>query len=162
MDFDIYDGPEVIIHNVVMEVSDSTILKLKLTAKTQLMLANKDREFPDGVFIKFYNDIGQVNSTLRADHEYYFEKEKYYKAEGNVIMKSLANGDELSTELLNWVPEDERIYTDNFVTIKTDDEVMTGEGLEAKEDFEEYTILKPSGTMTLIPVATAPPKRNVR
>jgi len=162
MDFDIYDGPEVIIHNVVMEVSDSTILKLKLTAKTQLMLANKDREFPDGVFIKFYNDIGQVNSTLRADHGYYFEKEKYYKAEGNVIMKSLANGDELSTELLNWVPEDERIYTDNFVTIKTDDEVMTGEGLEAKEDFEEYTILKPSGTMTLIPVATAPPKRNVR
>lgn len=136
-----------------MLVSDSTIIKLRLVARTQLVLSNKDRDFPDGIYLRFYNPFGLVTSTLVADKGYYFSEEDYYKAEGNVIMRSLFTGDELSTELLNWDPKKEQIYTDNFVTIKTQDEVLTGEGLEASQDFEEYTILKPSGTMSIMPAA---------
>lgn len=151
VDHELYDGPEVTMRNIDMLVSDSTIVKLRLVARTQLILSNQDRDFPDGIYLRFYNPFGLVTSTLVADKGYYFSEEDYYKAEGNVIMRSLFTGDELSTELLNWNPKDEQIYTDNFVTIKTEDEVLTGEGLEASQDFEEYTILKPSGTMSIMP-----------
>lgn len=151
VEHELYDGPEVAMRNIDMLVSDSTIVKLRLVARTQLILSNKDRDFPDGIYLRFYNPFGLVTSTLIADKGYYFSEEDYYKAEGNVIMRSLFTGDELSSELLNWDPKEEKIYTDNFVTIKTEDEVLTGEGLEASQDFEEYTILKPSGTMSIMP-----------
>lgn len=150
-DHELYDGPEVTMRNIDMLVSDSTIVKLRLVARTQLVLSNQDRDFPDGIYLRFYSPMGLVTSTLVADKGYYFAEEDYYKAEGNVIMRNLFTGDELSTELLNWDPQDEKIYTDNFVTIKTQDEVLTGEGLDATQDFEEYTILKPSGTMSILP-----------
>ena len=35
------------------------------------------------------------------------------------------------------------------MTIKSEDEVHTGEGMESNQDFTEYRILKPSGTFTL-------------
>lgn len=151
VDHQLYEGPEVAMRNIDMLVSDSTIVKLRLVARTQLVLSNKDRDFPDGIYLRFYNPFGLVTSTLVADKGYYYSEKDYYKAEGNVIMRNLFNGDELSSELLNWDPKKEEIYTDNFVTIKTQDEVLTGEGLEATQDFEEYTILKPSGTMSILP-----------
>ncbi|MEP2023331.1 MAG: LPS export ABC transporter periplasmic protein LptC [Reichenbachiella sp.] len=159
IEHEIYDGPEVAMRNIDMLLTDSAVVKLRLVARTQLVLANQDRDFPNGIYLRFYNPFGLVTSTLVADKGYYFSEEDYYQAEGNVIMRSLFSGDELSTELLNWDPNEEQIYTDNFVTIKTEDEVLTGEGLEATQDFEEYTILKPSGTMSIMPAPTNPPPR---
>ena len=151
VEHEIYDGPEIAMRNIDMLVSDSAFIKLRLVARTQLVMSNKDRDFPDGIYLRFYNPLGLITSTLIANKGHYFAEEDYYQAEGNVIMRSLFSGDELSTELLNWDPKKEQIYTDNFVTIKTQDEVLTGEGLEATQDFDEYTILKPSGTMSLRP-----------
>lgn len=150
-DYELYEGPDVILHDIDMLVSDSTIIKLRLRAKTQLELSNGDREFPDGIDLQFYNDFGLPSSTLVAKAGYYFSKEDYYKAEGDVVMHSVFTGDELSTELLFWTPSEEKIHTDNFVTIKSEDEILTGEGLEASQNFEEYTILNPSGTMAIAP-----------
>jgi hypothetical protein len=50
---------------------------------------------------------------------------------------------------LYWNQKEEKFYTDKFVTIKSEDEVHTGEGMESNQDFTEYRILKPSGTFTL-------------
>lgn len=149
VDQELYDGPMVSMDNIDVLISDSTKIKMRLVAKKQLVLKNNDREFPEGVYIEFYNVFGQMTSTLESNTGYHYSKEDYYKAEGNVIMKSKIDKRELTSELLNWVPKDERIYTDKFVTIVTRDDVITGEGLEAKEDLEEYTILKPSGTKVL-------------
>jgi len=145
---ELYDGPIIEMDNIEMQISDSTILKVQIMAKKQLIFEDGNREFPEGILLKFYNDFGLLSSTLVAQKGYYFAKEDYYQAEGNVIMTNLFNRDELSTELLYWVPKEEKIHTDNFVTIKTEGEVHTGEGLEASQDFDEYTILKPSGTIT--------------
>ncbi|WP_216011602.1 LPS export ABC transporter periplasmic protein LptC [Reichenbachiella agariperforans] len=146
-----YDGPSVTLDNIDVLVSDSAVTKLRLVAAKQLVYENEDRDFPEGIYLEFYNAMGQLSSTLRANTGYYFAKEDYYKAEGDVQMKSLAKGDELHSELLNWDPKEERIYTDKFVTIKADGEVLKGEGLEASEDFDQYTILNPTGVMTLNP-----------
>ncbi|WP_162555935.1 LPS export ABC transporter periplasmic protein LptC [Reichenbachiella versicolor] len=145
-----YEGPSVAMKNINVLVTDSTLVKLRLVAAIQNELNNGDREFPEGIYLEFFTKDGRISSTLKARTGYYFKKEDYYKAEGNVIMNSVEAGDNLTTEILYWVPKDERIHSDQFVTITTGDEVLTGEGLEADQSFTEYTILKPSGTMTLV------------
>lgn len=150
---DKYDGPSVSMDSIDALISDSAVTKIRLVAAKQLVYENEDRDFPNGIYLEFYNDLGILSSTLRADKGYYFKKEDYYKAEGDVRMIGLMKGEELHTEELNWVPKDERIHTDKFVTIKSGGEVLKGEGLEATEDFDEYTILKPQGVMSIAPSA---------
>jgi hypothetical protein len=55
----------------------------------------------------------------------------------------------MNTEELNWVPAKQKIFTDKFVTIQTKEEVLKGQGLEAKQDFSSYRILKPTGTFPI-------------
>ena len=47
------------------------------------------------------------------------------------------------------------------MTIKSEDEVHTGEGMESNQDFTEYRILKPSGTFTLEDDPNRPNQRDV-
>ena len=146
---EVYEGPAVEMTNIDVLISDSTIVKLRLVAPKQLVLQNNDRDFPEGIYIEFFSDLGIMTATLEANTGYYYSEEDYYKAEGNVIWRKKNSNNELTSELLNWVPSEERIHTDHFVTIVSGNEVHTGEGLEATQDFETYTILKPSGTMEL-------------
>ncbi|MEQ8575825.1 MAG: LPS export ABC transporter periplasmic protein LptC, partial [Fulvivirga sp.] len=61
------------------------------------------------------------------------------------VIKNIENQQELDTEELFWKPSEERMFTEKFVTIKLPDQVLYGKGLEAKQDFSEYTILQPEG-----------------
>lgn len=54
-------------------------------------------------------------------------------------------GKKLETELLIWSEKEHRIYTDKFVKISTETEILFGEGLEAKDDFSEYEITNITG-----------------
>ena len=52
---------------------------------------------------------------------------------------------QLNTEALYLSTETETFYTDKFVRIETEDELLTGEGLTAKRDLSYYTLSKPQG-----------------
>ena len=63
-------------------------------------------------------------------------------------MFNLENKNEL--ELKNfWFPNDEKFSTDKFVTIKSDNEIHSGEGMVSNHDFTNYEILKPSGVIDI-------------
>lgn len=144
-----YEGAIIEMDSINLQYSDSARLKVILKAPKQLIDEDDNRDFPDGVQMQFFDVHERLSSTLRADKGYFFSKDNMYKAEGNVVMKNLRTGDELSTEELFWEPQEEIIKTQKFVTIKTEGEIHTGEGLTASDDFETYKILKPSGTLTL-------------
>ena len=50
--------------------------------------------------------------------------------------------DILETEKLNWNKQKEEIFTDEFVKITTDNEVIFGQGLVSNQNFSKYTIRK--------------------
>lgn len=147
---EVYEGPLISIDSVYTEMSDAGNIIVKLKAAKQLDLFNGDKEWPEGLYLEYLDDEGNITSTFVADYVYKDSKENIYRGEGNVVVRSLSNGDELNTEELFWDPVKEKFYTDRFVTIKSDDEVHTGEGLTANQDFTSYQIHKPSGTINII------------
>ncbi|MFY0650900.1 MAG: LPS export ABC transporter periplasmic protein LptC [Cyclobacteriaceae bacterium] len=144
-----FEGPSIEMDSVTLFFTDSTKVKIKLQALKELVMENNDKEFPEGVYIEFFDEKEAVSSVLVADRGYYVKRKDHYRAEGNVVLYNVASKDELSTEELIWTPKDEQVHTDKFVTIKSEDEIHTGEGLTADQDFGSYTILNPSGTLSL-------------
>jgi LPS export ABC transporter protein LptC len=49
-------------------------------------------------------------------------------------------GEKLNTELLVWDEEKKKITSNAFVKITTAKEIITGNGLEANQDFTKYEI----------------------
>lgn len=68
---------------------------------------------------------------------------------GNVIVKNLAEGKSLKTEILNWNPLTEKVYTEENVTIQTPEDILWGKGLDADQRFEHYKIREPKGEMSV-------------
>lgn len=122
---------------------------MHMKAPRQNDFESGDTEWPEGLFLESFGDEGESTTTFMANYVYFTRAENIYRAEGNVVVKNLENGDELNTEELFWNPEKEEFYTDKFVTIKSDEEVHTGEGLRANQDFTYYRILKPTGSFVL-------------
>lgn len=143
----LYEGPIFEMDSVFTKLSDSARIVMTLRANKERSFENQDREWPDKLFLEYLDGNGDVKTTFQADYVYHTSKEDLYRAEGNVIVNSLQNGDQLNTEELYWDPRKERFYTDRFVTIRSEDEVHTGEGLDANQDFTYYKIMKPSGTI---------------
>ena len=144
-----YEGPQVEMDSVETLYSDSAIVKIRIKAPSQQNFSNGNEEYPLGVFMEFFEKDGSVTSTFKSDKAFYIAKEKHYKGVGNVIVRNLESGDELNTEELFWSPVDESVFTDKFVTINSEGEVHTGEGLIANQDFDNYQILRPTGTLTI-------------
>ena len=57
----------------------------------------------------------------------------------------------MNTEELKWMPQEHKvkIEKDKFVRIQTQNEVLTGMGLDANEDFKWYKITKPQGVFAV-------------
>lgn len=145
----VYQGAYQEIEGLELWYSDSAVVRLMLQTDKMQEFENGDMEFPDGIYIQFYGKDTVTTSTLKADKAYYTKETDVYQAVGNVELESLKNQQKLSTEELFWNVKDEQVYTDKFVVIETQDDVLHGEGLTATQDFSSYRILKPTGELGL-------------
>ena len=148
MEIQEYTGPIVEIGPAVNYYSDSAVVKMKMVAPRQLEFGNGDREFPEGLYLEFF-EKGEMTSTLRADYCYFTKKEELYKATGNVVAQNVITQDQLDTEELFWDYRKEEVFTDKFVRVEQNGQLTTGVGLEAKQDFSYYKILEVQGTLPL-------------
>ena len=90
-----------------------------------------------------------ISAIFSANHVIKFEDDNYYKATGDVLLYNINTNDELRTEELFWYPNEEKFISEKFVTIKTGNEVHSGEGMVSNQDFSDYEILKPSGIIEI-------------
>lgn len=141
----IYEGPLRTLEDVVMLHSDSAVIQAKVKAAKIYLLQNEDREVPEGLFIEFLDREGRITATLKANYAYFFHEEDRWRAEGNVIVDNIENQETLRTEELYWEPQKGDVYTEKFVKIESPGEVITGTGLNAKQDFSTWTLDHPEG-----------------
>ncbi len=140
-----YTGPLSEGQNVDVQYTENDRIKVKMKAKTTQEFKNGDREFPDGLYLEFYNDKGILTSTLKANNAFYFKEQNLWRGRGKVEVVNLEKKQQLNTEELFWKQSDKKIYTEKFVTIKLENEVVYGTGLDAAQDLSTYVIKKVEG-----------------
>ena len=145
----IYEGPISEVYNAVNYYSDSAVVKLKIESPVRWNYESGDIEFPEGVFIEFYDKKGKKTNTLQSNHCYYTREKNEYKATGNVVMEGLVTNEKLMTEELFWNIKDEKIFTEKFVMIETESQIIKGEGLEANQEFTTWTMKKTTGIIDM-------------
>ena len=145
------DFPTESIQHIESIYSDSARIEIRIRAPEVKRYGNAIEpfmEFTKGIEVLFYDEQGEINSQLTANFAVYNETEKLWEARDSVVAINV-NGEVLNTDLLFWDEEKGLIYSDKFVKITTDDEVLFGEGLEANQDFSDWVIKKPKGTIYL-------------
>ena len=99
----------------------------------------------ENVVVDFFNLQEEHTSTLFSDKSEINEKSNDMLAIGNVIAKS-DSGITLFTDRLQWVAEDERLFTKDSIMITTlEEDTLYGKGFESNADLENWRILNPSG-----------------
>lgn len=129
--------------------TDSGVIRYLLKAPKFLQFENDGKsywEFPQGVHIEEYNSNNEITSTLRADYAKYFTKDKKWEAKNNVVITNV-KGDSLKTEHLLSEEKTGKIHTDEFVKIISADKIITGVGLVADQNMQNWRIKNPKGTI---------------
>lgn len=136
-------------YDVVMRYSDSAKLHLIIETDKQVRLKSQDELFEKGMFVSFYNGEDTIQSTMRCDSSYYHKDTKIWNAWGNVVVHNIKEKRTLKTEYLEWMPEEHRVFTDQHVVIRSPEQEIQGEGLNAADDFSEYEIINITGIIAL-------------
>ena len=140
-----YKGPLREVENMEMFYTENDRVKVKMQAAVVYEFLNGDREFPKGIYLEFYTEEGTLESTLKANNAYFFKEQNQWRGRGKVEVKNIAKNEQLNTEELFWKPAEQKIFTEQFVTIKQQEDVIYGTGLDAKQDLSDYVITKPYG-----------------
>lgn len=138
-------------YGVELMYSDSAQLKMTLKAPEVVRFMSIEQpyiEYPQGIFVQFFDQQGALSSTIRADYAHQDETTGIINAKNDVHVVN-SKGEELMSEHLIWNRETERITSDEFVRIRTAEQYITGYGLDSDQRFEDYTLKKIKGTLSL-------------
>ena len=126
------------------------MLRFNLKANLYQVFNDGKELYPDGLNRDIYSrEKKNITAKFSANYVVRNSEENFYRAEGNVILYNLVTENELRTEELFWYPNEEKFSTNKFVTIKSDNEIHSGEGMVSNQDFTSYEILKPSGIIEI-------------
>jgi LPS export ABC transporter protein LptC len=134
--------------------SDSAQIKMKLNSPQIDRFVTQENahfEMPQGMHMCFYGKYPAIQSKLEAGFGIGTENSNgimQMEVRRKVIVIN-EKGDKLTTEKLIWDAVKKQIYTDEFVTITTQKEVIWGDGLIANEDFSEYEITNIKGQLNV-------------
>ncbi len=128
--------------------SEKGKLQAKLKAPTLLRHKTDDPyiEFPDGVTMEFFDDNQRATSTLKADYGIKYEKKEEITVKRNVEVVN-EKGETLTTEELAYNEQKRIISSDKKVKIVTKNDIITGDGMEAREEekFSKWRVINPVG-----------------
>src|SRR5688572_15435891 len=140
-----YTGPLREVEKIERYDSENDIIKSKLSADLFYEYGNGDQEFPKGIYIEVYNEFGRLHHTLKANYAKYIKEKDHWLAQGKVELKNVETNEQLTTEELYWNRKTKKIFTEKFVTIRQQGDVIYGTGLDAKQDLTDYIITEPHG-----------------
>jgi LPS export ABC transporter protein LptC len=104
--------------------------------------------FPKKVYFERFNDQLKTESLVQCDTAKYFTRRKMWELKKKVKLINL-KGETFETALLYWDQRQQRIYSDSFIRIEQEDQILTGYGFESNEQLTVYRIFKPEGFFPL-------------
>lgn len=128
-------------------ISDSGRISYKIEAEEWHMYDKRNPPywaFEKGIYLEQYNDSMRVETTLRSDTAYYYDKLGLWQLFGNVRIHTIKN-EKIFTDKLFWSSETELIYSDSHIRIEQADQVTEGIGFTANQNLTVWEILNTTG-----------------
>ncbi len=147
-----YNGPIYVSAQVEVIGSTQGIVRFILSTEEALYYENGDIVCPQNVYIDFFEPDKKIAVKGRANSVYFFAKKNVYEFRGDVELRSLDKKKQLNTEELHWDPDREIVFTDKFCRVEAEDQVLMGEGLNAKQDLSYYYVSNPQGAIRFEPI----------
>ena len=149
--------------NIISYLSVEGVMKAKLMAPLLLRYQGDSAlksEFPNSLYVEFYNDSAKVESTLSAKYGRYLENENKVFLRDSVVVIRL-NGDTLETSEMYWDQTLSLFYTDKpTVTSQRSprQKVFAKKGFRSNQNLTNITYFEPSfGSFLILPDSTAAP-----
>jgi len=141
------EGPVESAFDVEVVYSDHGHIRMIMRAEQMDRYEGEEKylELPRGLFVQFYDTLRQETSSMSAKYAISYEDSEIIEARNDVVVINQL-GERLNTEQLIWDQKKEIIYSDKFVKVTTEDEILYGEGFESDERFDQWRITQPHGT----------------
>lgn len=145
--------PDISGKKVEMLYSDSGKVKMQLNADEIKQFGKAERpyvEFPKGIHVVFFDDSLQSKSEIIANYAKYYQDERLWEAHGNVIAFNKETGEKLNTEELFWDETLQRIYSNSFSRIESNNGILYGQkGFETNQKFKPIRLKSSKGTVNI-------------
>lgn len=129
--------PEMTGEELVMIYSDSARIKYKvITPEYKKVTQGKEKyeEFPQGIYVISYDEAGQQAGSIKSKYAKKLEDEMLWEARNEVVIIN-ADGKKLETELLYWDMNKKLIYSDRYVKLTADGQIIEGNnGFKSDQD----------------------------
>lgn len=131
------------------ELTDSGKLQLIMSAPIMEQYMNSESpysEFISGIIVLFYDGNKNPIGSVSGKYAKYTHNDNLWELKDSVVVIN-ESGDKLETEVLNWSQEKDLIYTDRFVRITNEDQIIHGFGFESDSHLNKRKIKKVQATI---------------
>jgi len=146
---DVLTLPALTVKNFETIFTDSGKIQMILSAPLMESFDKTDpaySEFRSGLKVLFYDGHTEPTASVTAKYAKYTDSKNLWELQDSVVAINEA-GEELETELLFWDQKKALIYTDRFVKITTEDQIIQGYGLESDPRLSKRRIKNLSATI---------------
>ncbi len=148
---------------IVSYMSMNGKMKAKLTAPSLLRYQGDSAlksEFPQSLYVEFFNDSTKIESTLSAKYGRYLENEnKVFLRDSVVIIRT--NGDTMKTSEMYWDQTLGKFYTDKPVYVSQRSprqKIFARKGFISNQELTDITYYEPSiGSFLVVPDSSSTP-----
>jgi len=138
--------PTVTGRDVETVFKDSGQLQLVMTTPLMEEYENSGSpyyEFMGGITVVFHDGHKEPIASVTSKYAKFTKSDNTWELKDSVVVVNESN-DKLETEVLYWNQDKDHIYTDRFVKITNEDQVMQGFGFESDSHLRKRRIKKVS------------------
>jgi LPS export ABC transporter protein LptC len=143
--------PSMTIENLTSTITDSGRVKYRFMTPEMKQFDKREKpatEFNKGLHLIVYNKKETIDAQIKCKQAIYHQSEDLWELSNDVEAVNSA-GDVINTELLFWNTKKKIIYSDKFIKITTQTEIITGYGFESDEKMENYKIKNINGILSI-------------
>jgi len=148
---DIESLPSLIEKDFETVYTDSGKIQLVMRSPIMEMYNNRKpqyTEFRKGIRVFFHDGNPEPIASITCKYARYIEDKKLWELKDSVTAVNEKN-ETLETELLYWDQEKDVVYTERFVRIKSEEQIVMGTGFQANSRFTRWKIRNVSATIYL-------------
>lgn len=147
-DLDLSTIPGMVTRDVSMLVSDSGKIKYHAIApiwyRYDLDKKNPYQYFPDGLVLNQIDQEKNIVGHIQADTAYNYENTDLWHLIKNVKIYSV-QGERFTTNDLYWDARNHKVYSDSFIHIERNFDILEGYGFTSNDAFTEYEVRQTTG-----------------